>query len=31
MTDYERLKREFNLSLLGKGEKGDKGDPGLPG
>lgn len=31
MTDYERLKREFNLSLLGKGEKGDPGEPGPQG
>lgn len=31
MTDYERLKREFNLSLLGKGEKGDRGEKGDKG
>lgn len=31
MTDYERLKREFNLSLLGKGEKGDRGEKGERG
>jgi hypothetical protein len=31
MTDYERLKREFNLSLLGKGEKGDPGSQGPRG